>query len=188
MIKEEKQEILICPQCGLNFDSKRKLSKHKEKHKREENKKYGVKPKPVFCEECNEEFSTQNLYWTHAFKVHDKGVVFCEVCCMKLMKWRYKRHLASHSEKSLQCPKCESLFRAEYQLKKHLTTYHPEKYKFNCEQCGKGFMLKTSFEHHMNIHLGLKPYVCDICACGFSDKSNLHAHRKKVHKHYILGK
>ena len=180
--KEEELEMegsYLCPDCGVECLTKKKLGFHKEKHKRE--KKID---KPVVCTECNEFFKNSYFYHVHAFRVHNVGGYFCELCSKKfLVKIKFEMHLATHSEKNIQCPKCESKFHGKYQLKRHIDTIHPDKpFKYQCEHCEKGFMLKPAFESHTNIHLGLKPHVCEVCSYAFSDKSNMLAHRRKVHK------
>lgn len=72
-----------------------------------------------------------------------------------------------------------------------------------CAICDKRFTCKTGLKYHMNIHLGVKPYVnefqmhfqvkilishlfvfhryvCDECGKAFSDKRNMNEH-KKIH-------
>lgn len=50
-----------------------------------------------------------------------------------------------------------------------------------CEICHKRIFCGTSFKYHMNIHLGLKPFACDVCGKAFADKRNMNLH-KKLHQ------
>ncbi|KAM4619656.1 zinc finger protein 728-like [Discoglossus pictus] len=49
---------------------------------------------------------------------------------------------------------------------------------FVCNECGKGFSQKKGLlEHKMN-HTGLKPYVCQECGKGFFRKTRLASHNR----------
>ena len=47
-----------------------------------------------------------------------------------------------------------------------------------CIQCGKSFSTKTGLKHHMNVHAGLRPFVCDNCGRGFTQKTALRIHTR----------
>ena len=56
--------------------------------------------------------------------------------------------------------------------------------RFQCIDCGKGFIYKDSLEKHkMNVHLKLRPYICryDGCDVSYNDASNRNQHEKRVH-------
>ncbi|XP_060579409.1 zinc finger protein 84-like [Ruditapes philippinarum] len=52
---------------------------------------------------------------------------------------------------------------------------------YKCEECGKCFSRKDFLKRHVIIHTGLRPFVCDICGRGFNVKTNLNAHKMKLH-------
>ena len=58
-----------------------------------------------------------------------------------------------------------------------------EKKKFQCQDCGKGFAQKDSFEaHRMSMHLKLRPHKCRYgCDMAYNDVSNRNQHEKRVH-------
>jgi len=55
--------------------------------------------------------------------------------------------------------------------------------ELTCPICNETFQRRAGLEsHHSNIHLGLRPFQCSICAKEFGVKSNLRRHLKEVHK------
>ena len=75
------------------------------------------------------------------------------------------------------------MFKDKNRLERHIQGQHSldADRKYQCNQCGKGFMSKQVFEGHMNMHLGLKPHKCDQCGEGFQNHSNLAAHIRRTH-------
>mgnify|MGYP001180766702 FL=1 len=54
--------------------------------------------------------------------------------------------------------------------------------KFPCTECDKRFHRQDALQTHMNMHLGLKPYKCDVCEKCFNAKQNMVRHRKRHEK------
>lgn len=52
---------------------------------------------------------------------------------------------------------------------------------YRCDECGKCFKLKDSFQRHMRIHTNERPFTCHICAKQFRDSGGLSRHLKDVH-------
>jgi len=50
--------------------------------------------------------------------------------------------------------------------------------KFQCLKCFKNFTTKVQLKHHMNIHLGLRPYTCAVCGKGFTQPTHLKVHKR----------
>lgn len=54
----------------------------------------------------------------------------------------------------------------------------------SCEMCGKlfnGRNRRQNLQHHMMIHLGVKPFLCPICPHRSNRKGNLDLHILRVH-------
>ena len=66
-------------------------------------------------------------------------------------------------------------------LARHRTTHQPEG-QFECEVCGRRIKGKTSFQDHMRVHRGEKPYACNFCSYKGSSSSLLYHHRRQTHK------
>ena len=50
-----------------------------------------------------------------------------------------------------------------------------------CFECGKRFPNPSKLERHMVVHSGLKPYVCQFCNRGFTQKSYMKRHEIMSH-------
>ena len=54
----------------------------------------------------------------------------------------------------------------------------PGERRFQCQRCDKQFGTRVQLKHHMNIHLGLKPYPCKECGKSFTQPTHLSVHRR----------
>ncbi|CAH8486924.1 unnamed protein product [Heterobilharzia americana] len=79
-------------------------------------------------------------------------------------------------------PQCRRFF-----LKKQISNLehrsHPHKNQLSllCSQCGRRFSSKENLRRHMNMHLGLKPYICQVCHRAYSRTSERSRCMKKHH-------
>ena len=89
--------------------------------------------------------------------------------------------MKSHKEKT-PCPECNTLVK---NLDEHIKNVHTsdEDKKFQCQDCGKGFIKSYHLENHrMSVHLKQKPHQCRYgCDIAYNDRSNRNAHEKKKH-------
>jgi uncharacterized Zn-finger protein len=49
---------------------------------------------------------------------------------------------------------------------------------YTCDICGQGFTEKSTLKGHIRTHTGGKPYICDMCGKGFTDNSSLKVHMR----------
>ncbi|KAM4662333.1 uncharacterized protein O3C94_010860 [Discoglossus pictus] len=71
----------------------------------------------------------------------------------------------------------DSIFTLGSNLSQHHITDTSKK-PFTCQECGKGFSQKSSLNTHYRTHTGEKPYICTMCGKGFSQRSSLNAHHR----------
>ncbi|XP_062557073.1 zinc finger protein 431-like [Armigeres subalbatus] len=173
-----------CYICSAEFEDKFTLGVHlTDNHTSTSNHR---------CEECALEFATLLRYNRHLGR-HDKNLPFkCSVCPLRF----FSKMTVSHHEKVVHTSqkKCNKLLRIEK--------------SYVCEQCGKSYIGKCSFnahlnahadlkvtcricqatftrncslERHMLIHAGTKPYSCDQCDKSFKRAFLLREHKQKAH-------
>ena len=139
----------------------------------------------VVCNICGQGYRDKNCLAEHIKRVHEakEFQYVCEICSKG---FAFKGNLSSHMrrvhiEKSA-CPECGKMVRS---LKMHRMNAHtPDALKnFQCQDCGKGFMVKKELEEHrMSVHIKLRPYNCRYgCDIAYNDTSNRNQHEKKKH-------
>ncbi|PSN43378.1 hypothetical protein C0J52_17978, partial [Blattella germanica] len=65
---------------------------------------------------------------------------------------------------------------------KLLVTRGEKKQAYTCEHCGKMYDRKDYYNDHLNIHLGLLPYVCQVCGKQFRTSRSVTVHIERVHE------
>ncbi|CAH2284599.1 zinc finger 236 isoform X1 [Pelobates cultripes] len=161
----EKEEILICSECGDEFTLQSHLSLHMEEHRQEL-----VGSKTYNCRSCKKTFDT-----TLQLKDHMKTHFKIRVASTR----SYNRNI-DRSGFSYSCPHCGKTFQKPSQLTRHIRIHTGER-PFKCTLCGKAFNQKGALATHMVKHTGEKPHACSFCPAAFSQKGNLQSHIQRVH-------
>ena len=167
-----------CEECGKDFSSRDNLNKHiKYIH--------SLNKPQYICNLCGKILSSTKALDSHHQAFHEIRELKCKCkLCGKFFvdSAALRHHMKTHTEEKTSCPVCGIKVR---KLKNHLDSIHTkdEDKKFQCLECGKGFMDLRKLEYHrMNIHLKTKPYNCRYgCDISYNDMSNRNAHEKRTH-------
>ena len=174
------REKSTCNECGKVFTNLKCFRIHmRDKHGNEEKEKL-----QYVCNICGKVLNSKGALNGHHRALHEirELKIKCEQCGKLFVNaFVLKHHMRMHQEKKT-CPVCGKKVRM---LKSHIDSVHTkdEDKKFQCQDCGKGFMLKEKLEHHrINMHLKTKPYNCRYgCDIRYNDMSNRNAHEKRTH-------
>uniref|UniRef100_A0A8D0L151 Zinc finger protein 236 n=1 Tax=Sphenodon punctatus TaxID=8508 RepID=A0A8D0L151_SPHPU len=161
----EKEENLICSECGDEFTLQSQLAIHMEEHRQEL-----VGSRTHTCKTCKKEFETSSQLKEH-MKTHFK---------IRVSNTRSYNRNIDRSGFTYSCPQCGKTFQKPSQLTRHVRIHTGER-PFKCSECGKAFNQKGALQTHMIKHTGEKPHACAFCPAAFSQKGNLQSHIQRVH-------
>ena len=171
-----------CQECGKVLRNAKRYRAHMRSKHMDEVKKKSLQ---CICNICGKVLSSKGALQGHHKAFHEIRELTekCEHCgklCMSAMA--LKHHIEkSHAEKE-SCPLCGVKVR---KVKMHIESVHTkdEDKKFQCQDCGKGFMVHKQLEkHRINVHLKTRPYNCRYgCDISYNDTSNRNSHEKKTH-------
>ncbi|XP_048145328.1 zinc finger protein 236 isoform X2 [Corvus hawaiiensis] len=161
----EKEENLICSECGDEFTLQSQLSIHMEEHRQEL-----AGSRIHSCKSCKKEFETSSQLKEH-MKTHYK---------IRVSDTRSYNRNIDRSGFTYSCPHCGKTFQKPSQLTRHVRIHTGER-PFKCSECGKAFNQKGALQTHMIKHTGEKPHACAFCPAAFSQKGNLQSHIQRVH-------
>jgi len=86
-----------------------------------------------------------------------------------------------NKELDVKCDKCHKSFASRSSLNRHKRDIHDDyaKDKFACEHCDQTFKRAAHLEgHKLSRHSSLRPFLCEFCSKGFTDKSLLKRHQR----------
>ena len=79
-----------------------------------------------------------------------KNVFKCSKCEKQFdLKFNFKRHMATHAEKTVSCIQCDMQFSRNDVMRDHYNTVHLHRYSHECPECGKTFRRPG----RLNLHL-----------------------------------
>lgn len=139
------------------------------------------------CEKCGKGFKNRQSIIDHQI-IHAGSFPFkCDNCPYR---GRTKDALNTHARihtgvKKFLCIHCPARFYSTSNLKRHM--FQHEKPQFQCNECDRAFHTEFLLKNHVDdVHLGIKPYVCNICGKAFGHRKKLTVHLKGVHKKPLL--
>ncbi|KAK3596695.1 hypothetical protein CHS0354_038032 [Potamilus streckersoni] len=84
----------------------------------------------------------------------------------------------SHSSaKSNSLPKHRNLKSSTF-VDKYLSPRQGGSAHYQCEFCGKSFVMRSLYKFHKKTHMEVRPYVCELCKKPFKDKETLKRHSR----------
>lgn len=142
--------------------------------------------RPFVCDidDCGQTFVQKAHLNTHKSVHSDDRPYHCpfEACDVSFkLKNNLAVHLLVHSEyKDYICPQndCDKAFKTRRDLATHIERVHDKIRRFSCEQCPATFYDRSTFNDHMNIHTGNRPYKCLVkgCIMAFAHSNGLRCH------------
>ena len=105
------------------------------------------------CEDCNQDFRSQNSYRLHRATVHPT---------------EKSRHA---------CIFCGRRFRHKATLDRHERLEHSSA-KYKCESCDKEYKHERELADHRNVHTMEKSYPCDLCPARLQTRKQFYNHRE----------
>lgn len=151
------QVNLYCPTCGQRFYRQDELNVHR-----------------VTC--YNQAFEGPPLLSTSS-----EDACSCTMCgCILPNSQERLQHMnIEHGVTIYPCPSCDEVFGSSRLLCQHKKIKHgvvmPQ---LSCPMCKKTFTTALNLRGHMNMHQGLKPYICRKCGDSFAYSQSKHRHQK----------
>ncbi|KAM5328136.1 zinc finger protein with KRAB and SCAN domains 5 isoform 4-T5 [Glossophaga mutica] len=157
-----------CHECGEVFFQYVSLIEHQVLHVGQKNEKNGI------CEEA---------YSWNLTVIEDKKIELqeqpykCDICSKA---FNYSSDLIQHyrthtAEKTCKCDICRENGQCSH-IKRQKT--HSNMKSHQCNECGRGFTLKSHLNQHQRIHTGEKPFQCKECGMSFSWSCSLFKHMR----------
>ena len=170
-----------CPECEKRFSRMASLKAHITQHFEDETQT---------CHLCNDDFETVRALQHHVNEEHKVSVVTAR-------KFAAAASVTTPNQ-SFACKQCPALLDTNVELKKHLrihqkvnsillckkkkaVTTTSSKTRFTCSHCSMMFDKPSLCARHERVHTGERPYKCDQCDRGFSQKNSLVSHQKAIH-------
>uniref|UniRef100_A0A1Q3F7E9 C2H2-type domain-containing protein n=1 Tax=Culex tarsalis TaxID=7177 RepID=A0A1Q3F7E9_CULTA len=165
---------IFCDKCNFSCDTFAELKDHTTNL-------HNCNPLVVCCEH---KFYKRSFLYQHA-QYHENPDKFKCQTCSKIFHsgLALKLHLdythVPEEDRIHKCDECGATFAKAYHLTSHrLKHVSIAQKRFYCEQCDIAFRTNQSYKTHQHSkHGAAAKYVCDICARGFRQKSDLVTHQ-----------
>ena len=168
---------LECPDCHKTFTTYQYLQSHKLKVHSQEKRQ---------CDQCSKVFKNKHYLKEHVARVHINEKHECPKCGKTFRsKVRLAQHASQvHTQRRFKCNLCDKSCKEKRELERHVDINHlrPGHKPYTCIHCDKSYKAPSGLRMHVKREHGPGTKVqCDICLQICSDKSNLSAHKRRVH-------
>lgn len=207
-IHDNKFECEMCPEW---FDTRKRLSKHKRRHRficktcdksftayknlnyhqmRYQHGTYETRPSVQFgCDECDKWFISEAILGYHKNNVHVRDELkTCQMChrvstsITALKKHRCgSSHFGLRQKGIFECDLCDLKFNYKTTIRTHIKTVHKNGL-YCCSLCRKKFISVHHLSSHRKIHISKGVYKCFKCDYKKSALCHIVDHVRKTHK------
>ncbi|CRL00287.1 CLUMA_CG013560, isoform A [Clunio marinus] len=188
---EQRNKLFYCNICHNSYKHKQTIQRHLAKEHnleldnnyksqvsdfkpyqkivRIQRKSRRSKDKKLICDICGQTFFFRESLRKHLLKHVDHVT--------------YTKKIVKTTREKIVCDQCTKLVNPSL-MRRHFQVHHSDYRPYKCEEpgCTTTFLDITKFNDHKNIHLKIKPYICDFCQESFHYASNLRQHKLR-HTH-----
>lgn len=182
---DDLDNFATCSICLRKFKSIELMKIHENyKH----NFKEEVEPKQktnFHCTICNQYFLSKKKWKFHNYYRHsnrNKALYRCRLCTdeFRTTTIRVAHERAQHQNPvtlRYDCLICDESFPQTITLQGHINIHNGVK-PYICDHCGRSFTMETYLKTHLALHKDEKPFNCDKCSLRFRYKSLLKKHEQ----------
>lgn len=178
-----------CTKCDRNYSKRRYLEKHMWNDHNVVLPKatrgrvpllpaFEIDPRPYKCDQCIKEYTHLHRLVRHK-KVH--VLTFCEYC--KDSFTYHEDHMRKEHGIELAhpfaCEQCGRGFRAKSTYQAHVLLHDEENRTFKCSLCAKAFFHATDLRKHIKTHSNVRSVICEVCGDGFKSAETLKCHMRR---------
>ncbi|KGL88715.1 Zinc finger and BTB domain-containing protein 16 [Charadrius vociferus] len=162
-----------CELCGKRFLDSLRLRMHLLAH--------SAGAKALVCDQCGAQFSKEDALETHR-QTHTGTdmAVFCLLCGKRFQtQSALQQHMEVHAGvRSYICSECNRTFPSHTALKRHLRSHTaPCSSTWRRKKlCGRRSQTQGALQQHMEVHAGVRSYICSECNRTFPSHTALKRH------------
>lgn len=173
------EPVLVCNECGENFNKTEDLLIHRSQHKYE-NRMANQSLSTFFGSTTN---PLVNEQFTRISDSSGNTKFSCKLCSRSYKTTsnmlRHQCPAIPSTHQSLKCPECCSILTTPQALVAHRQTHIAD--PLWCSLCDKKFTTIAGLKYHLKTHTGIRTISCPFCQRKFMANGNLQAHIRTVH-------
>lgn len=173
------EPVLVCNECGANFNKAEDLLSHRKEHKLE-NRMANESLSTFFGATTHPSVDDQ---FTRSLNSSGTTIFACKHCprtyktTVNMLKHKCPSITTPQTHK---CPECCTTFKTAQTLVAHRHTQHIAD-TLCCSLCDKKFTTIAGLKYHLKTHTGIRSICCPFCQRKFMANGNLQAHIRTAH-------